>query len=54
MERLHRESQSPQYSQETRQYMLRDRDERALRARRAILNTLQTECANSSSVASRV
>ena len=33
MERLHRESQSPQHNDSTRRYMLRDRDETALEHR---------------------
>lgn len=43
MERLHREAQTSHYSEPTRAYMLRDRDDRALRVRRAILDALQTE-----------
>jgi hypothetical protein len=41
MERLHKEAQSPNYSARTRAYMLRDRDEAALKERRAILESLQ-------------
>ena len=37
MERLHRESQSPQHNDSTRRYMLRDRDETAFEHRRSIL-----------------
>jgi hypothetical protein len=41
MERLHQEATSSRYTRETRAYMLRDRDEVALRERRAILETLK-------------
>lgn len=40
MERLHREADSPRYSEVTRAYMLRNRGEHALRTRRAILDSL--------------
>lgn len=41
MERLHREARSPKYSEETRSYMLQDRDGFALNQRREILDSLE-------------
>ncbi len=40
MERLHEEARYPQLAENTRTYMLRDRDSAALRERRAILEAL--------------
>lgn len=41
MERLHGEAQSPQYTDRTRAYMLRDRDTDVLSERQAFLETLK-------------
>ena len=41
MERLHKDAMSTRYTDATRAYMLRDRDEAALHERREILETLK-------------
>ncbi|GEM_PF-6606768 len=43
MEQLRDEARSPRYVTTTRRYMLRDRDQAALRKRRAILESLKKE-----------
>jgi hypothetical protein len=48
MDQLHREAHSHRYSNDTRKYMLRDRDESALKQRRAILERLRAASARRS------